>query len=100
MNPWTLIGWLILAGIAGWLLVYAVARVYLYGHEYIKYFRTRNIKPALGQEWFNDVTLENGEITHLKSDWLRIQFPGASIPFKYDEWERYKRRAMLYLESD
>lgn len=64
MDPWKIIGWIILCGVGMLVLLwlaYIAACLRLRFYRYILHLKTRNIPPAAGQRWW-----QNGSILEIE----------------------------------
>lgn len=101
MNPWNIIGWMVLAffAILALAFVYALLRIaYRQTGLFVLYFRTRKVVPKEGQVWIGkhgsytiDDVLEDG----------RIILKSGNISWGEDlkDWKRRMYRGRLHLRK-
>lgn len=84
MNPWTLIGWWIVGTVSVILfviLLLCVVMILLHLRWFIRYFRTRNVLPKVGQRWLT-ISGECYRVTHLHSEggcWVQCGNSGSGF---------------------
>lgn len=106
MNPWTLIGWLILAGFFGWLALIALAVLIRLSDTLAalrRHYATRNTAFHKGQVW-----VANGRNYMITSDlYPKGHFSvqsgdrGCHVTIGYtpEEFQRFIRRNRAYLSQ-
>lgn len=103
MNPWDVIGWLVLVvigamvgtmivGLGGWLLASA--------RERVRHVRTRDIPPAVGQRW-RDPSGRVMRVTehYVSTDRWGVRIGSLSMGLDADEFAARVRSRRAWLES-
>ena len=102
MNPWDIIGWIVLTFI-GTLTLLAVAGISINVYRevwlpYWKHLRTRNVEPAVGQVWIQDESILR--ITDISdSGGIGIECGYASWRDTPEEFKQRIRNRKLYLRQ-
>ena len=109
MNPWTIIGWGIIAG-AAILLVLGTWRYLLFPlwfdiNSWRIYRSTRNVKPAKGQSWMvvstrDELCPTRYHIEDVNGDSIRIRWGATSWTDTHAEWtDRVKSERLYWTNS-
>lgn len=113
MNPWTLIGWLLVGVLGAGLLVRVLRLFYRLGAALMrrvvrwrKHVRTRGTAPASGQRWHDGRLVLRIDSVYAstcdgtKEDRVAIRCGGSSFSHSLPEWYRRVRDNRMYLEVE
>ena len=104
MNPWDILGWILVVWIGLMVALkaaiivldlYEKARRFL--RQYVRHLRTRNTPPATGQRWYGAGYLSY-EVTGVYDDGvIGVRHGNTSMGRSPDDWKSLVRRNRLYL---
>lgn len=101
MNPWTILGWILLAVLAlrtiRFVVIPLIGRLRMEATSYVRHLRTRNTPPAEGQTWAN----KYGECLSVEevcpNGLIVLQQGCVSWGDDLDRWRQYVRQERMYL---
>lgn len=98
MNPWTIIGWIILWWFFFIFITVVGTVLALWANTTIKHLRTRNIEPAKGQEWCEGSTGFSFEIKKILSNGSIVMgTPDISWFDTHEQWKSRVKNCKLWL---